>query len=303
MFVRFNNDNEMYELDCRDNGRLVILSNPTGCVPENTSGFNLIDDDKVTVLASYPKHTIIYHKDRNSITFACELINYYIVFIYDPVTTYVRGCYIKRNGNVSIDNNEVVFKEISELEYTPESITLNYKDEDNFYIYKVIDGKVTTTTEDDKRLWLLERRSKNLINAISSKVSEINTICNNAITTGIDYNGEHFSYSLEDQNNIDNLLNMTKTSGGMDVPYHADGADCRLYSSSDVFAIYIAQKTNLTHHTTYANQLKRYVNTLKTIEEIESVTYGQELTGQYLETYNMMMSQAQAIVAAIATTI
>ncbi len=135
---------------------------------------------------------------------------------------------------------------------------------------------------------------------IRKKIGEINKICSKNITNGIDYKGEHFSYTLEDQNNIDNLLSMAQTSN-MSVPYHADGMNCKLYSVEDVLAIYIAQKSNITHHTTYSNQLKQYVNTLTTKEDIEAVTYGQPLEGEYLKTYNTMMLQAQAIIDTITT--
>lgn len=139
------------------------------------------------------------------------------------------------------------------------------------------------------------KQAKQLTLAMESKLKEINDNCQSAIVAGVDYNGEHFSYELEDQNNIDNLLNLAKSSNGMDVPYHADNGNCKLYSANDIFAIYIAQKTNVTHHTTYANQLKQYVKTLSTIKDIQAVYYGQELTGQYLETYNAMMEQVKAI--------
>ena len=45
--------------------------------------------------------------------------------------------------------------------------------------------------------------------------------------------------------------------------------------------------------TTYHNQLKRYTKALASQEEIEAVTYGQELTGEYLEAYNTLMAQAK----------
>ena len=49
------------------------------------------------------------------------------------------------------------------------------------------------------------------------------------------------------------------------------------------------------HHTTYFNQLKLYVETLETIDEVNSVVYGQELTSTYIETYNNSMMQAQLV--------
>lgn len=46
----------------------------------------------------------------------------------------------------------------------------------------------------------------------------------------------------------------------------------------------MAQKMNKAHHITYTNQLKLYVCSLTNKEDVESVTYGQDLTGEYLDT-------------------
>lgn len=80
-------------------------------------------------------------------------------------------------------------------------------------------------------------------------------------------------------------------------PYHADGESCRLYEPDEIASIYVLEETNLTHNTTYHNQLKLYIQTLTTKAEIEEVKYGEtELTGEYLETYNMIMAQAQEVI-------
>lgn len=129
---------------------------------------------------------------------------------------------------------------------------------------------------------------------INSKLQELSEKCQEGIISGIEYNGEHFSYTLTDQNNISNTFQLAMSTG-LDVPYHADGQDCRLYSKEEIASIYFAQETNVTHHTTYYNQLKQYVLTLTTKEELDSIEYGQELTGTYLETYNEIMEQASII--------
>ena len=83
----------------------------------------------------------------------------------------------------------------------------------------------------------------------------------------------------------------------MAVPYHADGESCRLYEPDEITSIYVLEETNLTHNITYHNQLKLYIQTLTTKAEIEEVKYGEtELTGEYLETYNMIMAQAQEVI-------
>ena len=51
------------------------------------------------------------------------------------------------------------------------------------------------------------------------------------------------------------------------------------------------------HHTTYHNQLKLYINSLQTKEEVNQVYYGMELSGEYLDTYNEIMQNANLIVS------
>lgn len=135
--------------------------------------------------------------------------------------------------------------------------------------------------------------------AISTKIDELNHICEQSIVNGVDVNIdgniEHFSYNEKDQANIDDLMNAAKATM-MDQPYHADNGSCKLYTPEQIIAIYIAEKMNKTHHTTYFNQMKMYVQTLDDKDTISAIIYGVSLTGQYLNTYNLMMAQARKIV-------
>ena len=172
--------------------------------------------------------------------------------------------------------------------------------------YKVIEIKpeeegnvelvITEVTEEEKNAWREEARQAAYENALSAKLEEISAASKAAIVNGIDLNGSHYSYKTEDQNNISNavtLANQTKLA----VPYHADGESCRLYEPDEITSIYVLEETNLTHNITYHNQLKLYIQTLTTKAEIEAIKYGEtELTGEYLNTYNMIMAQAQEVI-------
>ena len=141
-----------------------------------------------------------------------------------------------------------------------------------------------------------EKAKEDYIKALEAKLNEISAASKAAIVGGIDLNGSHYSYETEDQNNISNavtLANQTKLA----VPYHADGESCRLYEPDEITSIYVLEETNLTHNVTYHNQLKLYIQSLTTKAEIEEVKYGEtELTGEYLDTYNMIMAQAQEVI-------
>lgn len=165
------------------------------------------------------------------------------------------------------------------------------------FAYKYNEETLLLELDEDKLAEIEKEAFQTLIN---TKLQELSNQCQKAITNGIEYNGEHFSYTLTDQNNISNTFQLAMSTG-LSVPYHADGQDCRLYSKEEIMNIYFSQETNVTHHTTYYNQLKQYVLTLTTEEEVNAVEYGQELTGAYLDTYNEIMEQASAIATAFTT--
>ena len=59
----------------------------------------------------------------------------------------------------------------------------------------------------------------------------------------------------------------------MNMPYHADGENCRLFTPEEITTLYIKEMTNLTHNQTYTNQLKMYIKTLDDKESVESINY------------------------------
>ena len=128
-----------------------------------------------------------------------------------------------------------------------------------------------------------------------SKIQSLSSMCKQNIINGVDVeiDGviEHFSYDEEDQVNIKELFDLAMQTN-VPLYYHADGESCKLYTVEQIVSIYTANVTNKMNHITYFNQLKLYVNTLETNEEVETVNYGDELTGEYLLTYNDAMVQA-----------
>lgn len=133
----------------------------------------------------------------------------------------------------------------------------------------------------------------------AAKISELSSICENLIVNGVDVEidgvTEHFSYKLEDQSELKSAFDLAIQTG-MAVPYHSDGNGCKLYSVEQITSLYIAQQTNLTHNKTYFNQMKMYIGTLEDIEVVKAISYGDALTGQYLDDYNVVMNQAALII-------
>lgn len=165
-------------------------------------------------------------------------------------------------------------------------------DEDGFYLYKVENKEVKLTTPEDKAKYLKEQ----LEEAKANKIFEIGNACKAAIITGVKVGEEYYSYDSDSATNISNAVTLAAQTG-MDVPYHANGKPCRLFTPEEITSIYIMEEQNLTHNTTYHNQLKLYVKSLESIEDVNKVEYGKtQLTGEYLNTYVMIMQQAQKLI-------
>ena len=137
---------------------------------------------------------------------------------------------------------------------------------------------------------------------MSAKLSEISNACNAVIVNGVDIKfGEetvHFNLSIEDQSNINNLFRVVEL-GGTEYPYQADGGVCRIYTASEIAAIYIAAQTLITTQTTYHNELKQYVQTLTSAEEVSAIQYGMTLPEPYLTEMNEKLAVAQQQMQAI----
>ena len=139
-------------------------------------------------------------------------------------------------------------------------------------------------TEDEKETYL------------NDKLSSLSNSCNEKITNGAeitltDESKKTFSYSIEDQANVSEMFNAI-VMGATSYPYHANGEGCKMYSAEDIVKIYSTLTALKTSQVTYYNQLREYAKTLEFVPDIQSIVYGQELTGTYLETYNELMQNA-----------
>lgn len=129
----------------------------------------------------------------------------------------------------------------------------------------------------------------NIESIIKTKIKELSIKCNEAITSGIDINNSHYSLTLEDQVNISELKNNAKDGISL-LKYHADGEGCRVFSTEEILNLYNAALIHKNYHLTYFNVLKEYVQSLTDIDEINTIKYGQELVGEFLDRFNEIIS-------------
>ena len=132
------------------------------------------------------------------------------------------------------------------------------------------------------------------------KKSILQTECKKNIFKGIHikttFGTQHFSFTAEDQRNLESLFNIAQQTG-LDIPYHADGELCTVYSSDDIIQIYTALQNHKLYHTTYINMLNRYIEDLSDLDVIKSVTYGKTtLPKEYLDSMNAVLEQGQHVI-------
>lgn len=131
-----------------------------------------------------------------------------------------------------------------------------------------------------------------LAEAVDKKSAELSVACGDAITSGIDYNGKHYSLTASDQTNIDSMFNSI-VLGADSFPYHADGEECSVMDAQSIIGLYMAYKTHVTYQTTYFNMLKAQIMTYTEPNEVYIVRYGDELNNTYKAKMQEMLTAAQ----------
>lgn len=116
------------------------------------------------------------------------------------------------------------------------------------------------------------------------KLKEVGEACTAIIHSGIELNEKRYSLSEYDQIELMAQLSSVK-EGASQVPYHADGELCRMYSADEFLSVASVCMAFIFHHRTYCNHLNAWIRRAD-LEELKSITYGIELP---LDLKNNMM--------------
>lgn len=122
---------------------------------------------------------------------------------------------------------------------------------------------------------------------IESKVQEMNNTQQSIIANGVDVtladgSTEHFTLTDADQRSLTGL--QTKVAKGDEqIPWHTEDQSehCRYYSNADMAKIVDMAFGWVTYHVTYFRDLRIYIRSLSTKEEVEQVQYGMPLPEEY----------------------
>lgn len=291
--IKFRNSEKIYNLKVEIITWRSVIQLSGEELPTEFSDFDVINDEG-TVIDYFEGFNIVYDSGDGYVQLTNDNNTYYNYLICNK-DNYVTDISIetaKRNDAYLYQSGQgKVYK----------CFSMNLLNEDNFALYKIENNKLIETTEEERNVYHQKCETEKLLAAKNDKINELSKTCNNMIELGININDEQFSYTLTDQNNISAAVLLSQQTG-MSVPYHSNGNTCRLMSLEELMTVYVYQQMNLMHHQTYYNQLKLYVqNELTDIESVSNVTYGDELTGIYLDTYNAMMEQSKNLASAYTT--
>ena len=120
-----------------------------------------------------------------------------------------------------------------------------------------------------------------------SKVSEMNDIQQKLIAQGVDVtlsdgSTEHFSLTERDQTSLVGLQAQVAI-GSENIPWHTSDEDehCKFYSNADMAKITSSALSYVTWHITYFRDLRIFIRSLESKEEVEQVTYGMDIPEAY----------------------
>lgn len=112
------------------------------------------------------------------------------------------------------------------------------------------------------------------------KLKELSAACGAAITAGCDValssGSGHISLTAEDQINLSTAMTAVE-QGAQGYPYHLDGQLCAIFPATDIQVMAQKATAHKLEHTTYYNHLAAWVRRCETLEELETITYGEAL--------------------------
>ncbi len=164
-----------------------------------------------------------------------------------------------------------------------EDYTTLYKDTETGYILSN-DGSVYVEPEPIPEPEPIE---PTLEEVKESKVGEMNETQQKVIAAGVDVTltdgtTEHFALEEHDQTSLVGLQSQVVT-GEENIPWHTsnEAEHCKFYSNADMEKITTTAMSYVTWHVTYFRDLRIYIRSLESKEDVEKVTYGMDIPEAY----------------------
>ena len=200
-----------------------------------------------------------------------------------------------------VEKNTSGFRLLTEKGYVfgkYEEFTTLYKEEENGFILSN-DGSVYVEPEPmPEPEPEPEPYEPTLEDLQEAKVAEMNMAQQGIIAAGVDVvltdgTTEHFTLEDHDQTSLVGLQSQV-VAGEENIPWHTsdEKQHCKFYSNADMRKITTTAMNYVTWHVTYFRDLRIYIRSLESKEDVEKVTYGMDIPEAYQsEPLKAMMAQ------------
>ena len=147
---------------------------------------------------------------------------------------------------------------------------------------------------------IVDTESMSLEEYKAYKLSQISEACQTDIYSGDNITFEdgitaHFSFTLQDQQDLNVLFNLACAMPNLRYPWHADSEDCRLYRGVDIIKIYADLQGKLLYTTTYCNAINQCVRVCSTKEQVDQFYYGCEIPEPYATNMEEILSAMEIV--------
>ena len=117
------------------------------------------------------------------------------------------------------------------------------------------------------------------------------------------YGSQHFSYTQDDQRNIESLFSIALITK-LEQPYHADGETCAIYGVKDIVNIYMTLQKFKLYHTTLINAYNRYIEDISDIDLLKGLDYPssyEKFPQFYKDSADAAIAQGNSVISAMAS--
>lgn len=274
-YVRFKDNSKVFDMEVKQIEKNIIQLSQPFSVSNVTAGFEILTK-KVNgkVYGDYLGYRTIYKKTEDG---SVILSNDGSVWKEPVYTVTFEGL-----NCTMIGKNTQNVKTYEELEIPVIIPNENHEFLEWFPVIP-LHGKITKNRKYTARTVYV----KTLKEIQEEKVNEMNEIQQLTIINGFSIvlsNGisEHFTLKDQDQTSIMGLQTLV-AQGVENIPWHsADQSEhCKYYSNTDMAIIAEKALQFITYHVTYFRDLRIYIRSLQTKEEVQSVTYGMTIPVEY----------------------
>lgn len=161
-----------------------------------------------------------------------------------------------------------------------ENFTTLYKTLENGYILSY-DGSVYVESEaEEPEVMTLDQIKENKVLSMNSEQKQV--IADGVNVTLTDGTVEHFTLSDHDQTSL--MALQTQVDAGTElIPWHNSNETehCKFYSNADMALIIETALNYVVYHVTYFRDLRIYIRSLGTEEEVNAVVYGMPIPSDF----------------------